>query len=80
MEGVQLVVSDIFNTIQGRKDIKNVREAIKKYPKAQQHLFGVNSDAPPKPNDLNKMLFLLITWEIIELTYEDKTERTILLR
>ena len=74
MQGIQLVVSDIFNTIQGRKNLKNVCNELKKYPNAQKHLFRINSNAPPKPKNLNKMLFLLIAWEIINLTYEEGTD------
>ena len=37
-EGVQLVVIDVFNSIQEVKDVENIRNEIKKYPNAQRHL------------------------------------------
>ena len=75
-EGVQLVVINVFNSIQELKDVENVHNEIKKYPNAQRHLFGINSDAPPKPNDLNKMLFILIAQEMINLNYNHSTEES----
>ena len=75
-EGVQLVVIDVFNSIQQMKDVDNVRNEIKKYPNAQRHLFGINSDTQPRPIDLNKMLFLLITWQMIDLTYNHSTDES----
>ena len=76
MEGCQLVLSDVFSTIQGNKDLKNIQNAIKHYPNAQRHLFGVNSNAEPKPIEINKMLFLLVASEIIELNYQPKTDNS----
>ena len=58
------------------KMIKNIRVKIKKYPNTQRHLFGVNSNSHPKLININKMLFLLIVWDIIDLNYEDKTEES----
>ena len=75
-EGVQLVVMDVFNSIQGTKDVDNVWNEIKKYPNAQRHLFGINSSAPPKPFDINKMLFLLIAWQMIDLNYHPSTKES----
>ena len=75
-EGVQLVVIDVFNSIQELKNVENVCNEIKKYPKAQRHLFAVNSNAQPKPIDVNKMLFLLITWQMIDLNYNHCTEES----
>ena len=75
MEGVQLVISDIFNNAQGKKDVDNIQELIKQYPNTQKHLFGVNSSAAPKPIDINKMLFLLIAAEIIDVHYEHDPEK-----
>ena len=49
-----------FSKIQGTKDLRNIQNAIKLYPNAQRHLFGVNSNAEPKPIEINKMLFLLV--------------------
>ena len=74
MEGVQLFVCDVFNTAQGTKNLENVKECIKKYPDAQKHLFGINSSASPKPIDINKMFFLLIAAEMIEVAYEHNLE------
>ena len=74
MEGCQLVLSDVFSTIQGTKDLKNIRNTIKTYPNAQKHLFGINSSAEPKPIDINKMLFLLVAADIIDVNYEPKTD------
>ena len=74
MEGVQLVVCDVFNTAQGKKNLENIKEYIKKYPDAQKHLFGINSSATPKPIEINKMLFLLIAAEMIEVTYKHNHE------
>ena len=68
MEGVQLVVCDVFNTAQGKKNLENIKECIKKCPNAQKHLFRINSSAAPKPIEINKMLFLLIAAEMIEVT------------
>ena len=75
-EGAQLVVIDVFNSIQGLKDVDNICNEIKKYPNAQRHLFRIISDVQPKPNDLNKMLFLLIAWEMIDLNYNHSTDES----
>ena len=75
-EGVQLVVIDVFNSIQQIKDVDNVCNKIKKYPNALRHLFGINSDAQPKPIDLNKMIFLLMAWETIDLNYNHSTDKS----
>ena len=74
MEGCQLVLSDVFSTIQGTKDLRNIQNAIKVYPNAKRHLFSVNSNSEPKPIEINKMLFLLVAAEIIKLNYEPKTD------
>ena len=74
MEGVQLVVCDVFNTAQGKKNLENIKECIKKYPDAQKHLFGINSCSAPKPIEINKMLFLLIVAEMIDVNYEHNPE------
>ena len=74
MEGCQLVLSDVFSSIQGNKNLNNITNAIKRYPNAQRHLFGVNSDAEPKPIEIKNMLFLLVAADIIDLKYEPKTD------
>ena len=71
-----MVLSDIFSTIQGTKDVRNIGEAVKKYPNSQKHIFSVNSNSDLKPIDLNKMFFLLIAAEIIDSNYEPKTDKT----
>ena len=76
MEGLQLVLSDVFNNVQGLRTVDNVRDAIKIYPNANRHLFGVNSNAQPKPNDIIKMFFLLIAGNIIDLNYRHKTDKS----
>ena len=76
MEGVQLVLSDVFNNVQGLRTMDNVRDAIKIYPNANRHLCGVNSNAQPKPININKMLFLLIADDIIDLNYQHKTDES----
>ena len=76
MEGVQLILSDVFNNVQGLRTADNISDAIKIYPNTNRHLFGVNSNAPPKPIDINKILFLLIAGNIIDLNYEPKSEES----
>ena len=75
-EGVQLVIIDVFNSIQELKSVENIRNEIKKYPNAQRHLSVVNSNAQPKPIDVKKMLLLLIAWEMIHLNYDHCTEES----
>ena len=67
------MVIDVFNSIQELKDVDNICNEIKKYPNAQRHLFSINRDVQPKPINLNKMLFLLIAWEMIDLNYNQTT-------
>ena len=74
MEGVQLVVCDVFNTAQGKKNLENIKECIKNYPDAQKYVFGINSSLTPKPIDINKMSFLLIAAKMIDLTYEHNSD------
>ena len=74
MEGVQLVVCDVFNTAQGKKNLENIRDCSKRYPDAQKHLLGFNSFSAPKPIEINKMLFLLIAAEMIDVTSEHNPE------
>ena len=53
-----------------QKTLKNVIESIRKYPLASKHLFSTNSVKQPTFGDVNKVLFLLIAWDIIYLKYE----------
>ena len=74
-EGVRLVLFDVFTQPQfvgGKYVVKEVAKEIMKYPNASRHLFSVNSDKAPTIGSVNKVLFIMIAWGMIQLDIDEE--------